>query len=640
MKLQPASVDPKSEPMKLLGREAACKQIEEVAVSNCTQRHSTDHATFSFLIATGHVRSGKTRMGIETPRMVEQACKTNESVSGLNILKPVYLKIDFLNGCKFDKSFDTPDTSASVALGARLMYAFHGTPPDMKENGPSLRDISDEKAFQYIISRMLQDTTEDSIVPIVCHFDEHGDFIKHIDDAAPNEDESAGRHHFVQMLRRIGAIVTSSDSPLRKALKGRYFIVSIITGTSKKEANIGGINKYLVRQLPLPALDLNDSKDLARQFFLISHQTADLERIDEELEKLTFQIGLADTGGLPGLIGMVCQGGLLSSGAYSLRLHDNVTTYMDGVSWSNRWSVLVSICLARPTVTESTIIEKYSKVTANGNTTEESYSVSDARDSGTLLFDNEEIGISACLFRRFNNMQGNTQFVNPLLLKHISIAEQWTWQDFEQAHGLYLGAVIAALIKTKDIFFEKVTLGNLLKYAQPRRNAHLSRTLELPPRFDGINLKKAKNQSIPKATGKRKRHSVDLKAKEEVMLAADGTPIIDAHLNLTLSKADDSTQNVDVILFIQYKHKKLNSKTQVKVSEMDAAVELLASRLKGSEWGGHEWLFLWVSNREVEMDMDSPDHRLLWVGRKDLVKHAPLIGCRGLVTKEIDRSGE
>lgn len=40
-------------------------------------------------------------------------------------------------------------------------------------------------------------------------------------------------------------------------------------------------------------------------------------------------------------------------------------------------------------------------------------------------------------------------------------------------------------------------------------------TLELPTKFDGIHLKKAGNQSIPKATGKRKRHSVDLKVKEE-----------------------------------------------------------------------------------------------------------------------------
>ena len=189
VRLQPASVDPKSEPGKLLGRSAACQEIMTVAVNNCTQRNTTDHAEFSFLVAAGHVQSGKTRMGIEVPGLVEHACNTNINVSGLNILKPVYLKMDFLNGCKFDISFDL-DASPSVALGARLMYAFHGTPPDLELKGVSLKSMTHHDAFRYIISRTLQsDKSGESIVPLVCHFDEHGAFTEHFGKAA--KDESA-----------------------------------------------------------------------------------------------------------------------------------------------------------------------------------------------------------------------------------------------------------------------------------------------------------------------------------------------------------------------------------------------------------------------------------------------------------------
>ena len=245
VRLQPASVDPKSEPGKLLGRSAACQEIMTVAVSNCTQRYTTDHAEFSFLVAAGHVRSGNTRIGIEAPGLVEHSCKTNNNVSGLKILKPVYLKVDFLHGCKFDKAFDL-EASPSVALGARLMFAFHGTPPDLESKGVSLKSITHHDAFRYIISRTLQSDKSksgESIVPLVCHFDEHGAFTEHFGKAA--KDENAGRTQFMDMLRLIGSTVTSTDSPLRADLQGRYFIVPIITGTSMEEASISsGISKY------------------------------------------------------------------------------------------------------------------------------------------------------------------------------------------------------------------------------------------------------------------------------------------------------------------------------------------------------------------------------------------------------------
>ena len=109
------------------------------------------------------------------------------------------------------------------------------------------------------------------------------------------------------MLWLIGSTVTSTDSPLRADLQGRYFIVPITTGTSKKEANISGISKYGLNQLPLPSLSFEDSIELARQFFVITAPGAGA-RIDAELKKLPLWIAIADTGGLPGLVGMVARG--------------------------------------------------------------------------------------------------------------------------------------------------------------------------------------------------------------------------------------------------------------------------------------------------------------------------------------------
>ena len=124
-----------------------------------------------------------------------------------------------------------------------------------------------------------------------------------------------------------------------------------------------------------------------------------------------------------------------------------------------------------------------------------------------------------------------------------------------------------------------------------------------------------------------------MNAKEYVVKACEGTPIIDAHLVLNLGKTDGSQNAEDVVLFIQYKHSKLESKTTVKVSDMIQACKSLDERLKLCHFQS-PWLFLWITNRKIDNDVKNSDSRLLWVGREQFVKHAPLIGRRGLVTVE------
>jgi hypothetical protein len=73
-------------------------------------RTSNEHRPFKFLVASGHVRSGKTRSGAETPRLVEELCselstKLKNNGTHVTFAKPVYLLIDFLNGSKFNVAF-------------------------------------------------------------------------------------------------------------------------------------------------------------------------------------------------------------------------------------------------------------------------------------------------------------------------------------------------------------------------------------------------------------------------------------------------------------------------------------------------------------------------------------------------------
>lgn len=273
------------------------------------------------------------------------------------------------------------------------------------------------------------------------------------------------------------------------------------------------------------------------------------------METDCFKVGLADTGGLLGLVDMVCSSGVIDDGRYSGTLQKKVSQYTaKNNGWSGRWPKLVTLALSRRKVGEETIIDG-------------EYTVAMARDSGTILFQDGEIGVAPAMFRAFNDER---QYVKDVLLKIIAKHQKWTWKDFEAAHALYLVAVMSALIAEKDRFEANVTLSHLLPHAKPDDCPHLARVVKLPAAFSSKVAKEEEHQSIPKANKqkrKRENHSVDLKTKHQVVLEADGTPIIDAHLNLTLSQIRDNGADLkycDVVLFVQYKHSKLGVNAKVK----------------------------------------------------------------------------
>jgi hypothetical protein len=70
--------------------------------------------------------NGKTRMGIETSRLVDAFCTTiSGTFKNINFAQTVYLKVDLFKNARFNQEFDVKGLDESVALGSRLMNAFY-----------------------------------------------------------------------------------------------------------------------------------------------------------------------------------------------------------------------------------------------------------------------------------------------------------------------------------------------------------------------------------------------------------------------------------------------------------------------------------------------------------------------------------
>jgi hypothetical protein len=328
-------------PKEYIGRDAAIEAIQTAAKANFMNRMTIGHIHFNFLVASGHVRSGKTRSGIETPRLVEEICselstKKDRNGTHVTFAPPVYLLVDFLNGSKFNNTLDPGNWDPSVSLGARLMFAFY--------QHDHLKPTRHDYALKHIIETVISETSstnESVIVPIVIHFDEHGQFI-----AAINECKSAitsGKRFFEDMLKCLGSAATSDDNALSHLKsKGRFFLVPITTGTSRKDATFSQVSTYGVKFVPLPLLSMSDAQKLAKAFLTSNNVNNDV------LDDVVFQIALSDCGRLPGIIGLLCQNIEIANKSYVHFLHDRVKDTIAAIpGWNHRWKALSTIFLAR-----------------------------------------------------------------------------------------------------------------------------------------------------------------------------------------------------------------------------------------------------------------------------------------------------
>jgi len=236
--------------------------------------------------------------------------------------------------------------------------------------------------------------------------------------------------------------------------------------------------------------------------------------------------------------------------------------------------------------------------------------------------------VAPVVFRTFLNGDG---FFNPILLKVVIEAHHWTRQDWEMTHLLYLAATMMALQKEQSRFHE-MTLGTLLRHVHPGNNIYLGHRLILPPNvtFDG-SMYKSDDEHCLDIPPRRQRHSVDTTSETCVILSKAGTPFVDGSMNLRLrSKESIDMTDLETTLFVQYGHSTMRRAPKLKVSEMNTVINELHTTLVAMQWdNARHWLLLWVTNRPIDVDA-KPHEKLLWVGKDNLEKHAPLIARRSL----------
>lgn len=112
---------------KFLDREDVLKTAAILAERNFRFRCSSNQKDHNFLLVVGGSGVGKTRFGQEIGRLSSHDVAHQEwellqanpqFLSAMN--SPVYLRIDFGNGCKFDHQLDSV-SQADVRLNVRLL---------------------------------------------------------------------------------------------------------------------------------------------------------------------------------------------------------------------------------------------------------------------------------------------------------------------------------------------------------------------------------------------------------------------------------------------------------------------------------------------------------------------------------------
>ena len=644
----------------LRGRDETIGVIQGV-VTNLLQleeQQQQTHGAYTILIASGHVRSGKTRIGQEVFQIVSQRMERNA----------LYVPVNLGNGNGFESRFDAHVTPGE-ALGARMVHGYFATTMG------HLKAISAAKA----IDRIVGEGEGRPRRPIVVHVDEHSQYIrayaKYLQwqsmDRDADEDDflEQGRQKLVQMLDALVAIATAPVPSQRRTL------IVVLSGTSLGDVVSPppqGESMYQLVPLKLPVLNPHLCRELA------------WERINWQLERVAamnlripvpekatvvrsplLEVALADTGGLPGWVvelgGLACSYHVYKTESYVRAIHDAVKQYLPKPTNPERVEISVLVGLARPPLVWSSellpaVVDTSENAPSMSGRKRKrlAWTVQDASDSGSVNVVETtkgavEVRIPAAVMASYQSFE---QIRIPCdidtMCGVVTNRTGWTWQHFQSAHICYLAAVLNAIAATHDQFWTRqghtVTLSNLLSSVSPSRHAILEKVLSPQGSFDALNIIKDGTHCIPRETATSRVHMVNTTDLDHMHQALAGTPIIDAFVNLKLSGGGESlaagTATVDesTTLFLQYKHGTLESEALVKISEMNDTVTQLETYLSGSEsnWGGRPWIFLWVTNRAI-VENATPHPKLLWVGKDNLMDHAPLIGRRGLIPKEDER---
>ena len=645
----------------LFGRETAAKRVAGVAEMNFRARGTRNHANHGFLTFNGHVRIGKTRMGEEVPRIIDTAAQEK----GLPWAPAVYLPIRFQNGSQFFEQLDKEPGCVQAKLTARIAAAAGVVLDDdggheVSLGSMALRDAKGlelEDIMQRLADERLASARAGTVLPIVIHFDEYGLYVDEAKKAAGNDESNA----FVDMLFCVGSLMANGKCECK------YFIVPVTTGTSYRDSSLGRVSTYNLIRPSLRLLTPAESFQAARSFWgRIWARTAPQPELQTEAERAEakravcpvgldgpvprnkhaqfFMSALADAGGYPGYIEMLCRiGNLATTDNYATELHMKVTQYLGGpdvrdVPSEALWAQVVRRMLTRE------VLRITDKIKYDDGGREVVMPVADLIERGYVMAnwvpgdDGEpsnylRLSVAPSLMRHWLRKNGKeaVDVFNTSVIGNHCMARPEHWAAFEYFCANFLAARLAALRHQPPS--DGATLGHVLSGAEPRGSPLLVETVK--PAMHAARVEedqqwvvKMKGQSLKSGF---KKNALPEEFSSAVRLCAKSNPIFDAYVDVG-----------GYYLFLQYKHSALESSTSHKTSTMLERATLLEAALST---GSKAWktrykerrvVFVWVTNAPVvEDEKITAEHNVFYIGAEQLVEHvgAEFAG-RGLVVQE------
>ena len=619
--------EPSAEVAPLVGREAELKTVKDVVGANFNNRSSTDHAEHTFLVVANQVRTGKTRMGRETDRAVKELrLRDGRGVC----CDPVYAYLKFSNGLAFNPAVD-PKVSSATALGARIACAFvRGLKfADLRLEEVVGADI--EVVLGKIIEARLRGLPDNTVVPVVLHFDEYGKYVDEM--VAESVNKEVALRSFTKLLYSLGSAMCAPTAEALKSLHaaGRYFVVPVATGTSLRDARFE-MSRYAQAHIPLPLLSFEDSVELAKAMLLT--RGVDAETVEELVNhNHYFRAALSDAGGVPGFVEMLCEGAaepaVRSSSLFSAYLDQKVLAYApnDVAVPTSLKSTLVQLMLAGIPVPRNLKLDPHDEKVTVELLADRGF-VHVAEKGGRLL-----LTLPVSLLR---GMTFGFTGINPLIIFPCGPATKWTWQRFEEFVPSFVAARLAALRRVAALInLPSVTLGHVLKGAQPANAPELKLRLEIDD-VNALVVPKDKQQLFPRKEGgtvtaeaasaaleKNTAVFMDTKA---VRLAADSTKLVDSYFTVRVVEGTSPPSLLTV--FLQTKHSK-DTGESIKVSEMNASLGELKPLLAGFP-NGHTFVLVYVTNRTVQKDVRA-SRQVLWVSCEELESFMGVFAGRGLL---------
>ena len=338
----------------LVGREPALDFFDR----HMRTEPITDHGEFPVFVASGHVRSGKTRLGLELGKHL--------SAKSGNF---IYVMVNLGNGSGYRANFDgLYGENPEFRLGGRLAQAYFQT--------HEFRPIATASVLDLIFS-LPQNSSKNTIV---IHFDEHGQYVRDFECDNPE----AGPEKSKAFLTKFFDLLCYYEMQ-----NGTKMIIPVASGTTYDRVAVDHDSHYVTYPLPLACLSFDVSLGLARD--RMNKKCNDAGRVEQIMESTLFKVAIADAGGLPGAVVWAADSALhdatLQSSSYISELVNRTVAYAKFPSQAC-WIACLLCSLARPPLMDSSILVPHEPEDRKSK----DWTVRRASESGSVLVVNREDG--------------------------------------------------------------------------------------------------------------------------------------------------------------------------------------------------------------------------------------------------------